>query len=164
MAAYALAACAVTDDIVVSTEGGFDIPSKGEMVNTVSVVEEADWDKAWNRTLRIRQGQFTPSLLALRAGRPYILTFENGDDIAHTFVASDFFKAVAVKSVVPAAEEIAVGSKLVSLYLAPGESRELSFVAVRDGYYYFRKGPTYALDTVHFSPLGFGMGGAISIK
>ncbi|MBL6929393.1 MAG: cupredoxin domain-containing protein [Rhodospirillales bacterium] len=164
LAAFGLAACAATGDTVVSTEGGYDIQSRSGTVNSVSVVEEADWENAWTRTLRIRQGEFTPSLMVFRAGIPYVLTFENGDDIAHTFVASDFFKAVAVKSVVPSVEEIASGSKLVSLHLEPGESRKMSFVAVRDGYYYFRKGPTYKIDTVHFSPFGVGKGGAIFIE
>lgn len=164
MAAIGLAACSVTGDVAVTTEGGFDIPANGGAVNTVSAVADVDWEEAWAKTLRIRQGEFTPSLLVLRAGDPYVLTLENGDDIPHTFVAADFFKAVAVKSVLPAIEEIAAGSKLVSLHLAPGESRKVSFVAVRDGFYYFKKGTGLAIGPLRLSPFGFGVGGAIMIE
>ncbi|MBT3360507.1 MAG: hypothetical protein HN403_12860 [Rhodospirillales bacterium] len=164
LAAFGLVACTSTGDMVVSTEGGFDIQVVGGTVNTVDAVTDADWEMALSRTLRIRQGEFSPSLMVLRVGTPYVLTLQNGDDVPHTFIAADFFNSVAVKSVVPAEEEISAGSKLVSLHLAPGESREMSFVAVRDGYYYFRKGPTYVLDKVHFSPFGTGEGGAFFIE
>lgn len=163
LAAFGLAACA-SGDIAQTMDGGFDIPAKGGTVNTVKIVEEADWEGAWTKTLRIRQGEFTPAFMALRAGAPYVLTIENGDDTPHSFISAGFFKAIAVKSLVPADEEVGPGTQLVSLQLNPGESRELSFVPVRDGFYYFEKGPALLLGSLHLTPFGFGMGGAIAIE
>jgi len=156
--AVVVAACSARD--VVRTPGG---PKDAE-----EVIAKVDWERAVTRTLRIRQNAFYPAFLSLRRGSAYILTFENGDDVTHAFLAPEFFESIAVKSLVPVEEPLPKASTLVSIKLAPGESRELSFVAVRDGYYRFEDGvPGFFLDGLQLAPISrgsFGVGGAIAIQ
>jgi hypothetical protein len=99
-----------------------------------------DWSLAFTRTLRVRQNEFTPLVLTLRTGQPYILRLENGDDAGRAFSAPDFFEAVAVKSLTPAEPGFEPGAALSAIDLPPGQTRELAFVPVRDGYYSFAGG------------------------
>ena len=46
--------------------------------------------------IRIRHGEFSPMVLTLRQGWPYVLRIRNRDDRARMFAASDFLSKVAV--------------------------------------------------------------------
>ena len=105
-------------------------------------VATVDWSLAVTRTLRFRQNEFAPVVVTLRQGRPYVLKLENADDVAHAFSAPDFFQAIAVQSLVPAEQAVEPGTVLSSIDLPPGQTRELAFVPVRDGYYSFADGWT----------------------
>ncbi len=133
--AVLLGACQAGDGV----EGAADTlaPSK-----TAPVVATADWSLTVTRTLRIRQDEYAPLVITLRRDRPYVLKLINGDDAAHVFSAPDFFQAIAVKSLMPADQAIEPGWAPSSIDLPAGQTRELAFVPVRDGYYSFADGWT----------------------
>ncbi len=110
-----------------------------EGAKPASAVAAADWSLTVTRTLRIRQDEYAPLVITLRRDRPYVLKIVNGDDVAHAFSAPDFFQAIAVKSVGPADQVVEPGS---SIDLPAGQTRELAFVPLRDGYYSFADGWT----------------------
>ena len=105
-----------------------------------AAVAAAGWPRALTRTLRIRQGAYRPLVVALRRGTPYVLKLENADDAPHAFRAPGFFQAIAVKSLVPADEEIGPGTVLSAIAVAPRQTRELAFVPLRDGSFPFSDG------------------------
>lgn len=116
-------------------------------------VAAADWSLAVTRTLRIRQDEYAPLVITLRRDRPYVLKLVNGDNAAHVFSAPDFFQAIAVKSLGPADQAIEPGWALSSIDLPAGQTRELAFVPVRDGYYSFADGWTgRLLGGIHGTP------------
>lgn len=162
-----LAACAA-QDVVKTSSGGFDPAAEGAPAKAQEILAAADWDHPVKVTLLVRQNAFDPAFMLFRKGVPYVMTLTNGDDIEHSFLADDFFASVVVKSLVPAEQEIPPGARLVSIKLDPGESRELSFIPLRTGYYPFKDGwPGIFYNGLHLAPFSlgtFGTGGAIMIK
>ena len=67
--------------------------------NPTQFIEGVDWSQAKTIDLRIRQGHFSPTYFSLYVGQPYLLNIENADDVDHTFMAFDFFRAIAVAGV-----------------------------------------------------------------
>ena len=63
------------------------------------ILEGVDWNQAKVLDVRIRQGHFSPTYLGLYMAQPYVLNIENADDVEHSFMAFDFFRAVAVAGV-----------------------------------------------------------------
>lgn len=110
------------------------------LTDAEAVLAKADWARALSPSLRIRQNEFEPVVLVLRKGSPYILRLENGDDRAHSFRAPAFFKAIVVKSLVPAEDGDAPLTALEAIDLAPRQTRELAFVPRRDGSFPFSDG------------------------
>lgn len=110
------------------------------MTDAEAVLAKADWARALSPRLRVRQNEFEPVVLVLRKGTPYILRLENGDDRAHSFRAPTFFKAIVVKSLVPAEEGDAPPTALEAIVLAPHQTRELAFVPRHDGSFPFSDG------------------------
>lgn len=133
--AVLLGACQAIDGVEATDEDA--APSK-----PASAIAEADWSLTVTRTLRIRQDEYAPLVITLRRDRPYVLRIVNGDDRAHVFSAPDFFQAIAVKSLGPAERAVEPGSAPASIDLPPGQTRELVFVPVKDGYYSFADGWT----------------------
>ncbi|MCG8510410.1 MAG: hypothetical protein MI741_14380 [Rhodospirillales bacterium] len=165
-----LGACAASD-VIKSADEGFAVPRLVGGADVAETIAAADWSLARTVNLRVRQGDFEPALLNFNSGKPYVLRIENADDYTYSFKAAEFFEAIALKSLVPVeegADEVPEGALLVSLKLAPGETRELSFVPLRGGFYYFENGyPGIFYNGVHLAPLSlgaFGSGGAISIE
>lgn len=134
-----LTACATGNVVGDSTRTG-DAVEATNQVNTEAALAGADWARALPRHLRVRQNDFRPLVIALRRGNAYILKLENGDDVAHSFRAPEFFQAIAVKSLTPAEGEFAPGTVLSAIDLAPRQTRELAFVPMRDGSFAFSDG------------------------
>jgi hypothetical protein len=165
-----LSACAASD-VIKSTGVGFSVPETIGGASVADTIAGADWSRAQTVNLRVRQGDFEPALLNFRNGIPYVLKIENTDDYTYSFKAGEFFETIAVKSLVPVdegMEAVPEGALLVSVKLAPGETRELSFVPLRSGFYYFENGyPGLFYGGLHLAPLSlgtFGFGGAITIE
>lgn len=133
-----LAGCAVGD----TTRSPGDGPGafSGPPANATEWVEQADWSRAEELTLRIRQNRFDPLVLTLREGQPYVLTLVNGDDVDHSFYAPHLFEAIAVRSLSGAGQPVTPETGLVAVGMPAGASRELAFVTVRDGRYEFSDG------------------------
>jgi hypothetical protein len=99
--------------------------------------DSVDWDSARRINVRIRHGEFQPSLIRLYQDRPYVMRIENRDRSSRRFQAADFFAAVYVHSLITPD-----GTRSVScpwgIGVAPGEVAEVRFVAARDGRYAYR--------------------------
>lgn len=138
-----LGGCATLEGLLgIGGAGRADGAAEAAPTEAAPAAAAVDWSLAFTRTLRVRQNEFTPLVLTLRTGQPYILRLENGDDAGRAFSAPDFFEAVAVKSLTPAGPGFEPGAALSAIDLPPGQTRELAFVPVRDGYYAFAGGWT----------------------
>lgn len=134
-----LAACAPADVVFGPTDTGRQ--AAGVQVDAIkAAVDGVDWAAATPITIRIRQNDFDPMVVSMRAGKPYTLTLVNGDDKVHAFVASEFFAETAVKSLEPAETPFTPGGLLVSVLLEPGATRKVELVPLRDGTYEFIDG------------------------
>ena len=100
-------------------------------------VAAADWSQARTVEVRLDEYAFAPSELAFPAGQPVRLRLVNGGNVLHTFGAPEFFQAVAVRRLV-GREGARPAPYLVSIRVAPGESKELEFVPVTPGAYRLR--------------------------
>lgn len=137
--ATGLAACAPSDVVY----GPGDMGRRADVASPESItkaVDEADWSKAVDLSLRIRQGDFNPMVLSLRVGAPYRLTLVNDDDVVHSFAAAEFFAEAAVKSLEPTETPIKPGSALEVVLLEPGASRTVELIPLREGTYDFEDG------------------------
>lgn len=69
-------------------------PSAGEAARAVA---EADWSRATDVKIVLRDSGFAPQELRLVAGRPYRLTLENQGVNNHYFNAPEFFASIATR-------------------------------------------------------------------
>ena len=97
---------------------------------TVSV----DWSKAETVNMTLADFEFQPMSLSFQSGSAYRLHIENKGKETHYFAAEDFFKAIATNSLEQSGGNIA-HPLLREIALAPGESKDLTFVAVAKGSY-----------------------------
>ena len=105
--------------------------------DTSKHMEGVDWRQAKVIDLRIRQGHFFPTHLGLYVGQSYLLNIENADDIDHSFMAFDFFRAIAVAGVSADGAAFKEINCLAGVTIPPQTKTSLRFVAVRDGTYEF---------------------------
>jgi len=134
-----------------------NLTSRYYLSDQQEIIEAADWGAAKTLEIRIRQNEFSPTIIRLRQGEPYIMLVENRDDIAHMLVAKEFFKTVAIRKILSQTLEISKVN-LIGLHLSPGEVKEVHFIPARDGWFDFEggKGPgIFATDYI-FSPLSRG--------
>jgi hypothetical protein len=134
-----------------------NLTSRYYLSDQQEIIEAADWAAAKTLEIRIRQNEFSPTIIRLRQGEPYIMLVENRDDIAHMLVAKEFFKTVAIRKILSQTLEISKVN-LIGLHLSPGEVKEVHFIPARDGWFDFEggKGPgIFATDYI-FSPLSRG--------
>ena len=125
LAALALAGCAARD-VVRAT------PPPGYVADAAERVAGIDWTAAEVRTVRLSEYAFEPDALAFEAGKPYRLRLENTGAADHTFVSKGFFQAIAAAELRGGGESVA-NPYVEAIAVAPGEVRELLFVAVRPG-------------------------------
>lgn len=107
--------------------------SAGELARVVS---EADWDRAHDVSIVLRDGGFEPRELRLQAGRPYRLTLLNAGVNNHYFNADEFLASIAVrKAQVARHAEIKAARFSKFEIFAAGGSMELWFVPLEKGRY-----------------------------
>ena len=128
-----LAACAVSNGVY--TEFGAKCVD-----DSAERVAKVNWLEAETVDLRIRQGDYTPTIIRLRQDSPYVLRISNRDDRNRIFRANEFFGAIALAKVTMG--EFKSEASCISAVVVPArETAEVRFVAVRDGRYEFEDNP-----------------------
>jgi len=133
----------------------FGAAADGYPADTMKVVGGVDWSDAKKLTVELSEFKFIPDALAFRTGQPYALTLVNSGALPHTFAAGDFFRAIAVKSLLYSDGEAGF-PKLEAISLAANESKTLFFVPVTPG--------NYDLTCNELLHANFGMVGQIQIR
>ena len=82
-----------------------------------------DWSRAEAVDVRMVEYAFIPKALRLHRDVPYRLHLVNAGKEGHDFTAGDFFAAVEVKN------RDVLGERGASIYLHPGESADIYFIA-----------------------------------
>lgn len=143
-----VAACTPNDD-------EFGAPTDGYPADAAKIAGGVDWSAAEELAVELSEFKFAPDILSFRTGRPYALTLVNSGALPHTFAAGEFFRAIAVKSLLFEDGEAGF-PKLESISLAVDESKTLFFVPVTPGSY-----ELICTEPLHAT---FGMVGQIHIK
>ncbi len=92
-----------------------------------NAVVSADWTRAEQVEVRMLEYEFVPDHLRFRTGVPYQLHLINAGKEGHDFTAPDFFNAVDVRN------PEALGAGKSSIYVKPGETADIYFVAEKPG-------------------------------
>ena len=124
--------------------------SPGDIINPVfgcakvnpEALKHVNWTRVPEINVRIRHDEFSPMVIRMRQGWPYVFRLRNRDDAGHTFSAGDFFRRVAIiqKSIGGEVEE---NPCFGSIWVPPRQTVELRLVAVVDGRYEFEDNPVY---------------------
>ena len=120
-----------------------------------SVAASADWSHAETVTVMLVDFEFRPSRLSFHPGRAYRLRIENKGSTTHFFAAEAFFKAISTSKLV-ANDGSVQHPHVKEIGVAPGQSKELFFVAVTKG--------VYRLECTAPFHAGMGMMGEIDIS
>lgn len=115
---------------------------------------DADWSKAETVNVTLNDFNFEPASLSFQSGNTYRLHLENKGQETHFFAAEGFFKAI-VANWLEQSEGNLAHPLLREIVLAPGESKDLTFIAVTKG--------TYDLHCSAPFHEGMGMKGSITI-
>lgn len=129
LAAGGLTACAATSGVSTFTAGDCkQISQRAEA--------KINWARVPDVELAVRNGDFSPMVIRLKQGRPYVLRIRNRDDESRVFRAQDFFEKNAVVAIgiegVRAAETC-----IAAISVPPRQSAEIRMVAITDGTYDF---------------------------
>lgn len=92
-----------------------------------TAVTSADWSRAARVDVRMLEYEFAPDQLRFRIGLPYQLHLINDGKEGHDFTAPDFFNAVEIKN------PEALGPAKSSIYVKPGETADIYFIADKAG-------------------------------
>ena len=116
--------------------------SPGDIINPVfgcakvnpEALKHVNWTRVPEINVRIRHDEFSPMVIRMRQGWPYVFRLRNRDDAGHTFSAGDFFRRVAIiqKSIGGEVEE---NPCFGSIWVPPRHTVELRLVAVVGGFY-----------------------------
>lgn len=93
-----------------------------------------NWARVPEREIVIRNDAFSPMVMRLMQGRPYVLRIRNRDDQMHVFRAGSLFE----RNVVVAAGvegQRAEQTCFTAISIPPRQSAEIRFVAITDGTY-----------------------------
>ena len=90
-------------------------------------VTSADWSRAERVDVCMLEYEFAPDQLRFRAGVPYQLHLINAGKEGHDFTAPDFFNSIALRN------EDVLGAGRSSIYLHPGETADIYFIADKAG-------------------------------
>ncbi len=97
-------------------------------------VKRINWTQVPEVDLRIRHGEFSPMVVRLRQGWPYVFRIRNRDDRGHAFKAYNFFSNVAVI-------QTSIGGRIDdttcygALWIPAHQTAEIRMVAAVDGHY-----------------------------
>lgn len=122
-----LAACAPPDD-------WFGAPDDGFVRRADVVVDGTDWSAAETIAVTVSEFRFSPEVIRLKQGQPYVLRLTNAGVAAHRFVAPEFFRAVAVRRLRYSDAEAGF-PVLEAVALDPDETKVLYFLPVKRGNY-----------------------------
>ncbi|MBM3731919.1 MAG: hypothetical protein FJW24_00390 [Acidimicrobiia bacterium] len=100
--------------------------------------DAVDWNAARLINVRVRHGEFQPSLIRLYQDRPYVMRIENRDSTSRRFQASGFLAAVHIQSITRSSGPATEVSCPYGISVAPREVVEVRFIAARDGRYEYR--------------------------
>ena len=144
-AAFLLSACVSPGDIINPVFGC-------EEVNP-EALKRVNWTRGPEINVRIRHDEFSPMVIRMRQGWPYVFRLRNRDHTGHTFWADSFFRRVAVirKSVGGEVEEQPCFG---SVWVPPRQTVEMRLVAVVDGHYEFEDNPVFFLGGFTDGPNG----------
>ena len=92
-----------------------------------TAVTSADWSRAERVDVRMLEYEFAPDQLRFRTGVPYQLHLINAGKEGHDFTAPDFFNAVEIRN------PEALGAGKSSIYVKPGETADIYFIADKTG-------------------------------
>lgn len=98
--------------------------------------ETVEWNSVRQVDVRIRHGEFEPSILRLHQGNGYILRLSNRDDTERRFLAPKFFSKLKIESIV-VGETVITDSCVAGLAIPPLTVAQMRFVVERDGRYAF---------------------------
>ncbi len=148
--ATALSACAVQPSKD-SAKWSVEAPESYQ-----AAVSNADWNSATVIDVNLFDDQFTPMLLTLSKGQPYVLRLTNKDPYQRSLVGSNFLDSMAIAGV-SGADEITKASVVRSVTLTPGETREIKAIPMKSGRFEFRRAGSLAINTFGgvFEPFGF---------
>ena len=88
-----LGACALTGEPVPAVFGCAEVSKKA--------LKYINWTRVPEVNVRIRNDEFSPMIVRLRQGWPYILRIRNRDNKGHIFRAYEFFSKTAVIAASP---------------------------------------------------------------
>jgi plastocyanin len=92
-----------------------------------AAVASVDWSHSERVDVQMVEYDFVPDQLRFRRGVPYQLHLINAGKEGHDFTAPDFFNAVEVRN----ADVLGAGKS--SIYVKPGETADIYFIADRSG-------------------------------
>lgn len=117
-----------------------------------------NWARVPDIELRVRNGEFSPMVMRLKQGRPYVLRIRNRDDKVLNFKAREFFLKNAV--IAAGVEGVRTDETCFSkINIPPRQAAEIRMVAITDGTYEYQ-------DSFVMLPLVFtgAPGGAIVVE
>ena len=145
--AAVLAGCTAGEDV-------FGRPEAGYVAAPASLTANVDWSKAETVEVVLSEFAFSPSKLTFHAKAAYRLVLRNEGSLTHVFATPDFFKAIAVQTLNTREGKVA-NPYLVAVSLAPGEVKEVLFLAVKPG--------AYELECTEPLHSTFGMTGTVRV-
>jgi hypothetical protein len=167
-----LCACAARD-VTYSRTNPLDF--EGKFQDTAGeALSQVMWDEAKVITLTHKDGEFTPMIVDMQKGKPYILKVINEEDSTVSFRAPEFFNNVSVSKIsgtgyytdaVPELEN----PLLVSFIVAPLGEREVRLVPLNEGSFQFENAfPSLSIMEFQFAPFSraatMGTVGAFTIE
>ncbi len=123
--------------------------ASGRPIDVQSVSDAAQFADASTVSVELTNFDFSPSVIELQAGRPYVLTLANHGSGGHDFTAPDFFEAATI---------LASDAALVSegeVELEAGETATIRLIPAAG---------TFDLVCTHLGHAALGMTGTIEVR
>ena len=112
-----------------------------------------NWTRVPEVNLRIRHDEFSPMIVRLRLGWPYIMRIRNRDSKSHVFKAYEFFSKTAV---IQASIDGEVFSETCfgTVLILARKTVEMRLIVMEDGYYEFEDNWMFIPNVLSFGPNG----------
>ncbi|MBV9238839.1 MAG: hypothetical protein JOZ94_23620 [Xanthobacteraceae bacterium] len=101
--------------------------ASANVTSSGTAVTSADWSRAEGVNVRMLEYEFAPDQLRFRTDLPYQLHLINDGKEGHDFTAPNFFNAVEIRN------PEALGAGKSSIYVKPGETADIYFIADKAG-------------------------------
>jgi len=118
-----------------------------------NAVKYINWTQVPEVNVRIRHDEFSPMIVRLRQGWPYIMRIRNRDDKSHIFKAYDFFSKTAVIQA-SIDGEVFSNNCFGTVVLPPRKTVEMRLVAMEDGYFEYEDNWMFVPNVLSFGPNG----------